>query len=343
MSKEEKNWLAFDKTWFVKNQKPLLQLCNSFFTKYLFRKILRIDGKCSSVGNNKIELILPNAIWWIDKEKVSVEFRTHWKFAKRLYFAFKPIWWVAHYWDELIANKYAPQWSLGFDTLTAYPQPSGGADTCNGSIRYYSSTVFKTWSAVRTVGADVPTDAVTNVTSYNFCGWKRISDTEFANHIRGFFHFDTSSIGDTDTINSSTISLYPSTAPDTGMAMDVCLVASTTAANNSLATSDYDSYGSTEYITRKANTDFTTGAYVDMALNASGLSFINKTGVTKFCFLSNKDLDNVTPNVGTWTSAYSYFADQTGTTNDPKLVVNYSTAGGGAAIVIPTALLSRIG
>jgi len=36
----------------------------------------------------------------------------------------KPLWWAIHYWDEWVADRWIPQWSYGFNTLT--PPPIAG-------------------------------------------------------------------------------------------------------------------------------------------------------------------------------------------------------------------------
>src|SRR3990167_5137978 len=98
--------MLFSKEWFLKHQKILLWFVNT----WIGRKILCINGSKSLVGKNKIIYIEPNAIWWKGKKKreVVAEFRTHDKFGKRLYYAFKPIWYLIHYWDTLFANNFAP-------------------------------------------------------------------------------------------------------------------------------------------------------------------------------------------------------------------------------------------
>ena len=68
--------------------------------------------------------------------------------------------------------------------------------------------------------------------------------------------------------------------------------------------------------------------YNNFALNASGLAAINKTGITKFSLRIVSDIDNVEP---TWSSGNDAVfdiseADETGTTQDPKLVIEHSVA-----------------
>lgn len=67
-------------------------------------------------------------------------------------------------------------------------------------------------------------------------------------------------------------------------------------------------------------------AYSDFALNAAGLSKINATGLTWFGLRSDYDLDDSSPShSGAVESGLNFYAaDQTGTANDPTLVVEHS-------------------
>src|SRR3990167_3952638 len=120
MNNRDQNWLAFNKDWFEKHQRKLLWFCNAPIISTLFRRVLKIHGNRSDVRKNRITHIYPHAIGWSTFSGRSYEFRTHWKYAKRLYFAFKPLWWAMHYWDGIFAEQHAPQLSFGFQTLTVY-------------------------------------------------------------------------------------------------------------------------------------------------------------------------------------------------------------------------------
>ena len=67
------------------------------------------------------------------------------------------------------------------------------------------------------------------------------------------------------------------------------------------------------------------GNYNTFSLNGDGIAAISKTGISKFGFRSDYDLDNVapTPNSDNVNNTVAYTADQTGVTQDPKLVVTY--------------------
>lgn len=69
------------------------------------------------------------------------------------------------------------------------------------------------------------------------------------------------------------------------------------------------------------------GGYNNFTLDANGIANVSLTGISKFWTRLNWDTDNSFG--GTWSSnksSYynSYLADQTGTSNDPKLTITYT-------------------
>ena len=50
----------------------------------------------------------------------------------------KPLWWAIHYWDEWIADRWIPQLSYGFDTLTT---PSFFAETSSPTTRAFDAMI----------------------------------------------------------------------------------------------------------------------------------------------------------------------------------------------------------
>lgn len=150
---------------------------------------------------------------------------------------------------------------------------------------------------------------------------------------RGIAVFDTSSITDSDTVDSGTFSLQ-ATSKGTGMSQEVAITIGVTASNTALAASDFQTNTST---TRFADTDIsiasinTAGSYNDWTLNAAGVANINKSGVSKFSFRMSCDVNNVAP---TWVSSAAPFvnfvtADAAGgTSTAPKLVVETTAAAG---------------
>lgn len=137
---------------------------------------------------------------------------------------------------------------------------------------------------------------------------------------RTFINFDTSSIPDDTTIISAVLSIYVTAKTKTD-SPSYRLYGST--ATDSLVGGDYDLMGTTE-LSDTYVTDPSTSAYVDFTLNAAGLAAISKIGKTKFCIREAVyDLGNTQPggaNVLTFSNS-----NETGTGQDPKLVVTYGT------------------
>ena len=159
---------------------------------------------------------------------------------------------------------------------------------------------------------------------------------------RGYLPFDTSSLPDGDDISSATLSLWVVTVLDGDNDGDdwINIVQTTQASNTTLSETDYDQCGAvsnpTEGATRKdLSSGFTSNAYNDFALNATGITWISKTGYTKLGVREGHDATNVAlvKTSAVYNSISGYYSEATGTANDPKLVVEHSA---GAPATTPT-------
>lgn len=321
--------MVFDKQWFTKHQKKLLLLANS----YIGKRILCIDGKKSSVGNNKIVKIEPNAITWIvnrnEKEvKLATEFRTHAKFSKRLYYTFKPLWYLAHYFDLGIANNLNESLNLGFDTLTSYPDADPETSTVDGRVG--RTVVNETFSTIRAGAGNLVADNAATVT-YSLHG--STTTNQYQGLTRSIFLFDTSSLTSNANISQAIFSYYVTSRSDVlsngnhdNSKGNICAV--NPASNTSLATSDYGNFSDTSFGASVVQNSLTDSSYENVTLNSSGISAISKTGITKFGLRYGWDLSNTLTGY-TWASGgfqavVLNTADQTGIANDPKLVITYT-------------------
>jgi hypothetical protein len=139
---------------------------------------------------------------------------------------------------------------------------------------------------------------------------------------RLFLPFDTSALPDDATITDAVLSVCDASSSQGTDAH--ALVQTSQASGTALSTADFDAIGTTEGATRV--TAFTAGAYHDWTLNATGLTWISKTGFTLLGLRAVNDIDNVTPTANTYRAwRMSETAD---TTSDPKLVITYSLGGG---------------
>lgn len=156
------------------------------------------------------------------------------------------------------------------------------------------------------------------------------SGVNFVTLGRGILCFDTSAIPDNATIDSATLSLYGSSKTNGLDKTDLHIVSATPASTSSLATTDYSQTGTTSF-GEVAYDDFSSGAYNDISLNASGLANISKTGITKFGVRLEWDVNGSFTGTNQAAGAQTRFvfssADESGTSQDPKLVVNYTMTG----------------
>lgn len=142
---------------------------------------------------------------------------------------------------------------------------------------------------------------------------------------RGIILFDTILLAGL-TITSATLSLYCSGKGDyLGITPDVNIYSSNPISNTSLAAADYHSVGNTAFSTSKAYAGITVAAWNIFTLNASGISAINKTGISKFS-VRNANYD-VAGNAPGWISLkHSYIvfssADEAAA---PILTVTYAS------------------
>jgi hypothetical protein len=221
---------------------------------------------------------------------------------------------------------------VGKTTSTFYPDASsGGSVNVDGAA--YRQVTSETWSTLRDGNG---TSANVTTASDNVV-WIRTNATtdRYIGMLRSFFVFDTSSIPDSDNIDSATLSLRGTSITNTYTGQSVALVPGTLANTNTVATSDYQgTVGNTTRLSSDiAISSWNISGYNDFALNSAGLSHISKTGKSVFSGRMAADVDNspkTHPAAQQNAIANAYYSDQTGTTNDPKLVIEHSEGGGGA-------------
>lgn len=309
--------MVFDKNWFIKYQKALLVFANTRFGRF----VLRIHGNRSDIGKNKILGILPNAIFWTENgETIKAEFRTHDKFAKRIYYQFKYLWWMFHWWDMLFANNWKPEWNLGFDS-TGNLFPAAGANSPVDG-RTQRSSVNETFA---TICAGAGTTASASDITLNLTISSSSTTNQFSTLARGVVCFNTSGIGSA-TIDSATLSLYPISKTNPLGSSDINLTPVTLASTAAVASGDYSNFGST-VLGSISYASVSAFSYNNMTLNSDGRDNINKVGVSQFGIRHNWDVASSFG--GAWVSSVSNtfsisMADQSGTSQDPKLVVNYT-------------------
>lgn len=142
--------------------------------------------------------------------------------------------------------------------------------------------------------------------------------------LEAFQYYDTSSISDTDVVSAVTISLYGYAEyhPDGYYLVEV---RGHTWSGGGLTTADWvagSSLGTKTLLASFDTTSWTTSGYNDFTSETAFTSYVSLTGNTEV-LINHEDhrLGNTPTGVN---GATFYSADQTGTTNDPKLVVTHA-------------------
>lgn len=227
--------------------------------------------------------------------------------------------------SKIVAGK------VGRTTTTVYPA-AGAVSPVDGRITEDTST---NWTTTRN-NTNARIASVTNTQAGFF------ANVTAPNYqiTRLFIGFDTSAIPDTDTISSAVFSTYITTIDANGSEQGYTLVGSTQASASTLATTDFDNLGAVSF--GSSASTLSIGSYNNVTLNATGLAAISKTGLTQLAQLAYYDFTDITPidGVSEIGEVDQYMADQTGTTNDPKLVIEHAAPSAAAPARQP-AILSQ--
>lgn len=224
--------------------------------------------------------------------------------------------------SEIIKGK------IGNTTSTFFPA-AGAVSPVDGYVR--DTTDNQTWAGIIAAAGDVGSvldvseqivkiDSGTNATT-----WQALS--------RSIFCFDTSPIA-TDTVDSATLSIRGvSKLDEQGAAGNINIYTATPATTDNLVAGDYAQTGGaspTAFSTAITHAGWSTTGYNDFVLNASGLTNISTAGVSKFSTRNaNYDVAGSQPVYGAANNSWRLggnYADEVGTTSDPKLVVVHSVA-----------------
>lgn len=191
--------------------------------------------------------------------------------------------------------------SIYIDANTYY------ATTTDGYVSYSNAT----WATARsaTTGSAVNSTAVsaTNGISADYT-----SKTYYI--YRSFFIFDTSSIGTFSWVQMVQLGLYGLSSGYTSNSAS-CMKGTQ---STTLSTSDFAALSGSEYAYVSS---WSTSGYNVFTFNTQGVSDLNRTGNTKICVRERAhDYNNSTPTTTDGINGL-YYADNTGTTSDPYLLV----------------------
>lgn len=211
------------------------------------------------------------------------------------------------------------------NTHTIFYPVAGANEPVDGHAGYNGQNV--TWATIHAGTAANQSSDTSGV--FNIIVRTANTSPNFSELWRSPVNFDTSSIDDGDTIDSATLSLHAGgSSAVLGGGVNITAYSGSTSAVTTA------SYNLSNYLDVKMSTDIAISAwdganFNDFALNATGLSNIDKTGISQFGIRITYDIENTAPS-HPGSSQYSYVqpkqADAAGTDTDPKLVVVHSVA-----------------
>jgi hypothetical protein len=315
-----------ERVWFQRFQRLLVRLANTAYG----RDILCLDSWSKMpypvvrISKNLVTFYL--GCWegrhhWLSDCRVGAKWanvvRSRWQVVRNAMARME--FWEMQAWPNLTGNRLA---AARFTHVTFHPDADTESTTVDGIYGYAGAD--DSWANVyahagNQVGDSDPEDACPVISTGGSSG-------DFDILRVGCFLFDTAAIPDGDSKDSGTFSLFGTAIADT-LSQTVRMTKSAPASNTELAATDFQNRVHTmQSDTSIAFGSFSASGYNDFALNAAGLTSVQLDGVTKFGCECLADNTNTAPSHASETTAYVSikFADQSGDTNDPKLVVVHS-------------------
>lgn len=297
--------------------------------RWISRRFFYIHGDRSDVGNKDILRIFPHAIEWKNRDETySMEFRTGDKFARRLYHGLYWLWYCIHMWDMLVNALQIPQYNLGFDSLTFRGSDVGSAGA-DGSVE--RSVVSESFATIR-AGAGTGFNKSSALYASPMLSSVGATSGNYGTMRRALYNFLTSSLPDTANITVGTFSIYGNGKSNT-MALSnaqaaAALTGNTPSTYTDILAADYAiaNFGSTRFASDINYDLWSTTSFNSFDLNTAGKLAISLTSYTGFSVRIATEADNTDPGGAVDTSVYytNTFLNQSGTSEDPVLVVTYT-------------------
>ncbi len=218
-------------------------------------------------------------------------------------------------------------------TLVVHPDTGTGGTTVNGWVA--RQAVNETFSTIR-AGAGNFTLVGSNTVEALLEGSG--TSNQFDALFRGIVTWDTSPLTSAATITSATVSFACLTNyKNLGGGVDIFIAGATPAAMNNLQNSDYGQCQTTSFGSQtSANIIDDDNSYNDIPMNATGIAYINKTGITALSFQIDWDINNNFG--GVWAanqiSGYEFETELDLPAFPPKLTINYTLPTGGFNIAL---------
>ena len=184
----------------------------------------------------------------------------------------------------------------------------------NDGYIYNSSTNYNT---VRTASTGTVNSSGTSIT----IGQKKASTIPLPTYYiyRGFLFFNTSSLPSNAYIDNATLSLYKASDLSTTDFQITIQNGQPTYPHIPMQTADYNK---NHYAGNGGalNTSGFVNGFNTIYLNSNGKSWLNRTGLTKLCLRSSRDINGNTPTGNEYVTVY---ANEQGGNYQPKLVITY--------------------
>lgn len=209
-------------------------------------------------------------------------------------------------------------------TTTVYPDANPETTSVDGYVGRDGAD--ESWATIIAGAGTTSNNIGTSLTHMRIVA--SATTDQFAQLYRSFYLFDTSSIDDADSVSAATLSIRATSKTNSLGSPDYVIVSGSPSSDTALATGDFGSVGSTLFGS-VTYANISTAAYTDITLNGSGKAAVSKTGISKFAGINSWDFNGTFG--GSWSSGASatfaaYYADLSGTSSDPKLVVTHAPA-----------------
>lgn len=216
---------------------------------------------------------------------------------------------ITYYWSVNVTDGFL--WKNASYYFTTVPEVAFDGESSDGYLQ--NTSVSYTTAHDATVGT-----VFASGTDF-YVGQKFGASDYFI--YRGFTFFDTSAIPDGAVFTSARLSLYGEVDASDQDFFLVIQNGQPTSPHNPLLSYDY-SFGNYSGNGGSFNSSsFSTTGYINITLNATGLNWINKTGTTKLCLRSDRDIDALIPTMNEFVRIY---ASEQGNGFKPRLIVVYT-------------------
>ena len=206
------------------------------------------------------------------------------------------------------ANDTSDNWN---NTGTLYLITGFYSTSSDGHLRNSGSNYVTVWNATSSSNLDDADES-------GQIGQELMATTYTV--MRSFFFFDTSSIPDDANVTSATLSLYGLLDYSYDDFNITIQNGQPTYPHDPLENADYNKEHYTGNGGTFDTTNFETSAYNNISFSLEGLAWINKTGTTKLCLRSSRDINGIEPTQ--YEQVWVYHSEM-GNGYKPKLIINH--------------------